>query len=95
MEMHFTTLPGTRREADAVAALLGVRPMVGKAAVAASFIDLKLSAHRNLLSVLHVAAHGLLDVAHPENSALALSGGLLTVRMLLEHDLAFGRDWSC
>jgi len=87
IRLRFSPLPGTHREAEMVAALLGVQPKLGKAAVAASFIDFRTTPPRRTMAcVLHVAAHGVLDPAHPENSFLALSEGAVTVGRLLDFD---------
>ena len=85
--LHFPPLPGTRREAESIAALLGVEPRLGEAASAAGLMGPGGRSARGMAaSVLHVAAHGCLDPVHPERSFLALSGGRITVGRLRDFD---------
>jgi CHAT domain-containing protein len=85
LRVRFAPLPGSRKEAEEIARLLGTTARVGGEATATRFIDLQ-GSRRTLAGILHIAAHGVLDSAHPEDSFLALSGGPVTVRTLLEFD---------
>jgi CHAT domain-containing protein/Tfp pilus assembly protein PilF len=70
-------LPGAEKEAQNVAAILGVPPRLGAAATR----DALLSAGSP--SVLHVASHGIYDAADPLLSRLEMTDGGVTVEDLL------------
>ncbi|MEX2498047.1 MAG: CHAT domain-containing tetratricopeptide repeat protein [Wenzhouxiangellaceae bacterium] len=68
-------LPGTRREAEAIAALGGDRVRVnlklGRAATRSFVVDGGMRGY----PLLHIATHGLVDLEYPELSALLLADG--------------------
>lgn len=72
--MHLAALPGTHREADAIARLVPamyLEQLRGKHAT----VDNVRSALQTNLAVFHVATHTLLVSGHPELSGIALSSG--------------------
>lgn len=84
-------LPGTAQEAQAVAKLLRVSPLLEESA---SFTKLMENyelnydqvGHQAFIPVIHLAAHGILSVTEPENSFIALSDGPLTAGYLYRYD---------
>ncbi|MEL6325741.1 MAG: CHAT domain-containing protein [Cyanobacteria bacterium J06626_23] len=87
-------LPGTEREAAAIATLLNVNPLIGTAATESAVI-----AQMQTASLIHLATHGLLEYGQPQASgvedlpgALALTptdstDGLLTASEILDISL--------
>jgi CHAT domain-containing protein len=72
--MHLASLPGTGREADAIARLvpaMHLQQLRGKQAT----VDNVRSVLRSELAVVHIATHTLLVSGHPELSGIALSSG--------------------
>lgn len=72
--MHLAALPGTHREADAIARLIPamyLEQLRGKQAT----VENVRSALRTDLAIFHVATHTLLVSGHPELSGIALSSG--------------------
>ncbi|WP_052200874.1 CHAT domain-containing tetratricopeptide repeat protein [Terriglobus sp. TAA 43] len=72
--MRLTALPGTHREADAIARLVPtiyLEQLRGRQAT----VNNVRSALRTDLAILHVATHTLLVSGHPELSGIALSSG--------------------
>ncbi len=68
----FERLPGSRREAEAIAGLAppgGSRVLLDFAANRAEVLSERLSAYR----IIHFATHGVIDAEHPTLSGLALS----------------------
>jgi CHAT domain-containing protein len=61
-------LPGTRREAESVARLLGTRPLLGAQAT-----ESRLVAAISTARIVHLATHGYADMRRPAYSALVLS----------------------
>lgn len=84
-------LKAANAEALSIAQLYGTRPLLGPAATEAAF---KKAAPR--ASIIHLAAHGLLDASSPLFSRLALlpgeeEDGLLTVEEIYDLDLPVSR----
>jgi CHAT domain-containing protein len=80
-DVEFDPLPGVVEEATAVAAVLGVEPLLDAAATLAAVLRVQRG-----VPVLHVATHGVLDEAYPEASFLALADGPLTAHFLYQYD---------
>ncbi|HEV7205502.1 MAG TPA: CHAT domain-containing protein [Jatrophihabitans sp.] len=75
-------LPHAAGEADAVAALLGVAPLVGAAASVTA-----VEATAPVARIVHVAAHAAFDESDPLRSAVRLADGEWTARAILQSRL--------
>jgi CHAT domain-containing protein len=82
--VEFDALPGTAREAKAIAELLKSDVFIGKDATRQ-----KLMSARRDVPILHLATHGLLNEENPETSFVLFSDGILTARELYELAGAF------
>lgn len=78
-------LDGARREAETIAQLFGVRAVLHEEAKG-SLLFHSFGRGKAYRPLVHVAAHGVLDSAVPENSFLAMADGKLTLGGLLQFD---------
>jgi len=72
----------SEREARRVAEMLGVRPLIGKAATKAAVLD-----RLDDVSVAHFATHAYFNSDSPFDSGIRLADGVLTAREILEAGL--------
>jgi CHAT domain-containing protein len=67
MPLDMSPLPGTEREANAIAALLKTRPLIGRAATKQTILQQMLQ-----VKTIHLATHALYNENFGENSAIAV-----------------------
>ncbi len=81
---HWASLPGARQEADNVASIYGVNPMLGASAT----VDELRASVGGGVRVLHLATHGVFNALKPLESAILLSdSGSQTIQRLTAADL--------
>lgn len=87
----FEQLPDSANEAQMVAEMLGVKPLIGNEATFATIIerynsDANAMGSIGFVPVMHLATHGIINMDDPESSFVALADGPLTAGFLYSFD---------
>ncbi len=80
-QLKLNPLRGTEEEAQQVGKILSVDPFLTTDASSHNLFD-----RANVVPIIHLATHGVLDTENPEDSFIALADGKLSANFLYESD---------